>query len=96
MNDSREIRKITLGENPLAGGMVFVVGKDAVSPSSGYIISSITEDTNNYVFFGITRYNVYIKLRKVGSDELLWKAFERVPVTIEYSLPNDIDTVIVK
>ena len=91
MRHSRVIRKAVFGDNPL-NGMALVVGGEAVG-KSGYKVSSISEDNENHVVFGIVRYNIYIQ-KSVTEEEYLWKSFERVPVSLEYFLPNQTEEVI--
>ena len=92
MSHSREIRKIIIGRDPLKEGMALLIGK-FVDKKETYRISSIIEETNHFLIFGIKQYNVYIATRQ--GDEVLWKSFEGLPVTIEYGFPGDNDEVIV-
>ncbi len=78
------IRKITIGNNPKEGGIAFQVGGKTIDDE--YRISSIIEDTNSFFSFGDIRYLVFISN---GKKEYLWKSFQRVPVTVEYFLPNE-------
>lgn len=92
MSPTRVIRKIIIGDNPVSNGMAYVVGNSVVG--SGYKIVSIIEDTNSFVFNGVARICIYISNEEF--KDVLWKAYERVPVSIEYSLPipNTKDTVL--
>ena len=85
---SRKIRKVTIGDNPFAGGQAFLVGRPPMKESM-YLISEIIEDSNALILSGISRFNVYISEK--GGEHFLWKAFERVPILIEYYLPDDKD-----
>jgi len=68
------IRKITLGDNPLNEGMAFSVGQPALG--GAYSVSRIVCDENNFHFFGFIRYEIYVK--KSGSEtEQLWKWYEK-------------------
>lgn len=87
---SRVIRKAVFGDNPL-NGMALVVNGLAVG-ESGYRVSSISEDNENHFVYGIVRYNIYIQKGK--DEEVLWKSFERVPVSLEYYLPGHLEEVI--
>lgn len=84
---SRTIRKITLGDNPLDRGLALVVGHSAGPRRLEYKISAIREDDQNHIEYGITRYTVYIQ--KDDELEIVWKQFERVPISIEYGIPGD-------
>ncbi len=92
MSHIREIRKITIGFDP-KDAMVFLVGQIAAGGKSGYRVSSIIEEQKHFILFGIKRYNVYIATLK--GDEVMWKSFEGVPVTLEYSLPGDVEDITV-
>jgi len=84
---SRTIRKIILGLSPLREGLVFALKGDAGQKGSGYKITSIREDDQNHLEYGITRYIVYI--RRGDEPETVWKTFERVPIVIEYITPDE-------
>jgi len=93
---SRVIRKITLGHNPLNDGLALVLYQSAGPRHFGYKITAIRENDQNHIEYGITRYTVYIQKgdlkagKWVGEgEEVVWKEFERVPVSIEYKLPGD-------
>jgi len=86
MSHIREIRKITIGFEP-KDAMAFVIGQIAAGKDSGYRVSSIIEEQKHFILFGVKRYNVYIATIK--GDDVMWKSFESVPVTLEYFLPKD-------
>lgn len=79
------IRKIIVGTNPKDDGLVFSVDQTFGNNT----ITNIIEDVNDFFIFGSKSYLVYVKIKdKPGS--VLWKKFERVPVTIEYDLSNSV------
>lgn len=79
------IRKIVLGTNP-KDGLSFSIGQEIQKVGSGNKISLILEDENNYHRFGVVRYWIFFKTEK--GEEVLWKSFSGVSVTIEYDI-ND-------
>lgn len=88
-----EIRKITFGVNPLKEGVVFVVGKPAPGMRT-HVITGIIEDTQNHLIYGTVRYIVLAKRVEESDDkEKVLRAFERIPVMIEYDV-NKISTTI--
>lgn len=76
---------LTVGEDPFKG-MAFLIGQPAAGRNSGFKITYIKEDSQHYEEFGVIRYTVYVK--KDGEEEVEWKSYERVPVSIEYFLPD--------
>jgi len=80
------IRKITIGSSPKEEGIAFQIGKRA--GNDDFKISKIIEDTNNFFSFGAVRYLVFISDLN-NKNEYLWKAFENVPIIIEYYLPTE-------
>lgn len=73
------IRKIVIGHNPKDEGLAFFVGQRFGEK----IITDIVEDINQFHIFGRVRFLVYARTAE-GTN--LWKAFDGVPVTIEYDL----------
>lgn len=74
------IRKITIGQDPLKA-MSYEVKKTFRTPEGDLTITEIVEDQSSYYFFGNVRYLVYVE--KPDKTNVLWKAFESMPVTIE-------------
>lgn len=95
MLHSRSIRKIIFGQNPLTGGLVFVVGNTFVQNKERYRIVSAEEDAQFFNEYGEIRYNVYIKKLGRVEEEVVWKSAIGVPVTIEYFLPGEQDVITV-
>jgi len=75
------IRKIVIGLNPKDEGLAFSVGQRFGDKT----ITDIVEDLNQFHLFGCARFLIYAKISG-ESVTVLWKAFERVPVTLEYDL----------
>jgi hypothetical protein len=84
---SRTIRKLTFGVNPLREGLAFVIGQVAGGEHTGYKISTLQEDTQALMLYGKSKYNIYIIDRSL--EEVLWKSFVGVPVSVEYFLPGE-------
>ncbi len=79
-----KIRKISIGENPIAErGKVLTIelGQKFRLGSNNVTVSSIVVDENSFYFFGCVRYCIYVT--KDDEKEVLWKMFERVPISIE-------------
>lgn len=70
------IRKITLGDNPLNEGMAFSVGQSVFD--GAYNVSRIVCNENNFHFFGFIRYEIYVKKKSEQEpEEKLWKWYEK-------------------
>lgn len=74
-----EIRKITVG-NDLKTGMHYVVG----SVIGDMTISRIEEDIYDNFFLQNKSYIIFVT--KDGVNELAWKKFDKLPISIEYKL----------
>ncbi len=74
-----EIRKITVGTD-LKLGMHYVVG----SKIGDMTISRIEEDVYDNFFLHNKSYVIFVT--KNGIDELVWKKFDKLPISIEYKL----------
>lgn len=91
LRHSSEIRKISAGPNPNDSFAMFVEQTFKLK-GIDYEVSNIIEDTQSFNMFGVTRYNVY--LRKIGGGkEILWKAYENVPVSIEYKIDSKTEMI---
>ena len=77
------IRKLIIGENP-KDAMAYEVGRSFGSPVGELKIVEIVEDQNSYYFFGNIRYLIYVE--KTDKSVVVWKYFERMPVSVECSL----------
>ena len=74
--------RVPMGEH---GTMILVVGKPI--PSSGVIVSRISQDLHDNEIFGIKRYNVFIyKTEDAEKVELLWKSYDNMPCIVEYDI----------
>lgn len=74
-----EIRKITVGTD-LKLGMHYVVG----SKIGDMTISRIEEDVYDNFFLQNKSYVIFVT--KDGINELVWKKFDKLPISIEYKL----------
>jgi hypothetical protein len=81
-----QIRKITIGPNPLMG-MAFEVGrKHRAGKDNEVMITQIVEDFEHFHEFGHKRFMV--EAQEYGGEPFVWKEFENIPVLLEYSLPT--------
>lgn len=79
-----KIRKISIGENPIAErGKVLTIeiGQKFRLGSNNVTVSGIIVDESSFYFYGNIRYCIYVI--KEDNTEVLWKMFERVPISIE-------------
>ncbi len=76
-----KIRKITIGD--LKTGFSFTVGQKIQAGSKEIEISEIIRDENNFYFFNVLRYIIYVKQ---GDETFIWNTFENHPMRVEYFL----------
>lgn len=86
-----EILKIIAGPNPINGFATYVGQPQSIGKDKDYKVTQIIEDTQSFIHFGVKRYKIYIKSNT--SEEILWRVYENVPITILYDV-NSANTII--
>lgn len=88
---SPEIRKITIGAEPLNNGFTAFIDQLLFKGNGGFRVSKIVEDSQNYINFGVLRYYIYIKAE--GQPERKWKSYMGIPVSLEYDTKSEITII---
>ena len=82
----RTIHKIVIGVNP-KDGLVFKLNQNAGKVGSGWVVSKIIEDENNFHLFGLICYRVYYKTKE--GEEMQWKKIISSSVVIEFDSEDE-------
>ena len=79
-NPTGRIRKLIIGEDP-KNGFSFEVDYTYNTPGGKLKVVEIMEDQNNYYFFGVIRFIVYVE--KEDKSIVVWKYFDNMAIMAE-------------
>lgn len=82
-----QIRKITVGIDP-KNGLAYEL--NGLANKEKYTITHLGVSEYDNAVFNKTVYHVFIKVNGRKSDkEHIWKAFDNVPCSVEFVIPNE-------